>query len=228
MRQISVVMQKNFQYRPPAEPWLEVMHQDDDILVLNKQSGLLSVKGKDPDHADCLEARAVGDFPSATVVHRLDLDTSGVMIMALNMDAHRFLSRGFQDRKTDKTYYARVLGHPVVDSGTVDLPLKCDWPNRPKQKVDFDEGRSALTHWFVETRHDDGTTLMRLKPVTGRSHQLRVHMLEIGHPILGDRFYGQGGALDRANRLMLHAADINFYHPRTNERVTFAAPTPFD
>ncbi len=220
-------------YRPPQDPLLDIIYSDDDILVLNKPAGLLSVPGKDPAHRDCLESRAQSALPGALTVHRLDMDTSGVMVMGRSVDAHRYLSRGFQDRKTAKEYIACVMGHMKDDSGTVDKPLRCDWPNRPKQMVDMAEGRTAVTHWKVIERSDDGYTRVSLTPITGRTHQLRVHMLALGHPILGDRFYGDMADCDgvsvesRAPRLMLHALKLSFLHPRTQERVCFSADVPF-
>ena len=217
-------MPETFHYDPPANPWIAILHRDHDLLVLDKPAGLLTVAGKTPDLADCLEARVQAVYPTATIVHRLDRATSGVMVMALNPAAHRFLARGFEVRRTEKTYYAIVTGHVAEDDGTIDLPLKTDWPNRPKQKVDHEDGRTAITHWQVKERRADGHTLMKLKPVTGRSHQLRVHMRELGHPILGDAFYGDGGAADR---LMLHAAVLSFIHPASRETLRFEVKTSF-
>jgi tRNA pseudouridine32 synthase/23S rRNA pseudouridine746 synthase len=215
-----------FTYTPPTDPFLNIIHQDDDIIVLDKQAGLLSVPGKHEDHKDCLEARVQSRFEGASTIHRLDMDTSGLLVMARHKDAHRFIGYQFEHRLTSKTYIARVLGQVEKDEGSVDLPLICDWPNRPKQKVDHEMGRSALTHYRVLERNEVESRVM-LTPVTGRSHQLRVHMLELGHPILGDRFYGEGGALEMAPRLMLHAAEITIRHPNTKQMMTFKAPVPF-
>lgn len=215
-----------FEYAPPTEPYLTVLHQDDDILVLDKPSGLLTVPGKAAEHSDCLEKRAQEQFETARIVHRLDMDTSGVVIMAMNAAAHRHLGLQFERRHTKKTYIANVYGVMEDECGTVDLPLRCDWPNRPKQMVDFDEGRKATTYWKILSRSEKHTRV-ELTPITGRSHQLRVHMLALGHPILGDRFYAQGDALEMADRLCLHAQDLTIFHPNGGETMSFHAPCPF-
>ena len=219
-------MQPHLIYQPPTEPWLDVIHQDDEILVLNKPSGLLSVPGKADTHKDCLEARAQEAYPEARTVHRLDMATSGVCVMAMNAKAHRHLGLQFERRHTDKIYVARVAGILQQDKGEVDAPLICDWPNRPKQMVDWENGKSALTRWEVATREADATRV-KLFPHTGRSHQLRVHMLHIGHPILGDEFYAPPELREQADRLQLHALSLTLHHPDGGERVTFTAPCPF-
>ncbi len=213
-------------YFPSKNPYLVIVYQDDDLIVLNKPSGLLSVPGKDPKHADCLQSRVQLVFPTATVVHRLDMATSGLMVMALNKACHRELSRQFQERLTEKQYIARVYGHMAQPEGSVDLPLICDWPNRPKQKVDFDNGKPALTHYQVLAQEPEATRVL-LKPVTGRSHQLRVHMLSLQHPILGDRLYAHPKALAAAERLQLHAQWLKFTHPTTQQAIEFKADCPF-
>jgi len=215
-----------FVYAPPMEPYLSVLHLDDDLLVVDKPSGLLSVPGKAEEHSDCLEARAQECHPGARIVHRLDMDTSGVMVLAMNAAAHRHLGLQFERRKTLKTYVAEIWGHPAGDAGEVDLPLVCDWPNRPKQMVSFEHGRPALTRWQVIERRRT-TSRVRLFPHTGRSHQLRVHMLAIGHPIIGDRFYAEGDALHASVRLALHAESLELHHPTGGERVGFASKVPF-
>jgi len=215
-----------FVYAPPTDPYLDVIHQDEEILVLNKPSGLLTVPGKAAEHADCLELRAQGQFPSSRIVHRLDMDTSGVVIMAMNAEAHRHLGLQFERRHTAKTYIADVFGSVAQDQGSVDLPLRCDWPNRPMQMIDHEQGRNAQTNWRVCERHENWTR-MELTPITGRSHQLRVHMLAIGHPIMGDRFYATGEALNMADRLLLHARALTVHHPKGGERVSFEASLPF-
>ena len=217
---------ETFVYDPPMEPYLTVLHADDDLLVVDKPSGLLSVPGKAPEHADCVEARAKQQFPEARTVHRLDMDTSGVMVFALNPAAHRHLGLQFERRKVSKSYIAEVWGHPAADAGEVNLPLVCDWPNRPKQMVSFEHGRPAQTRWDVFKRKER-STLVRLSPLTGRSHQLRVHMLSLGHPILGDRFYADGEALTASPRLALHAECLTVHHPSGGERVTFSSSCPF-
>lgn len=216
---------KSFDYRPPTEPWLEVIHEDDDIVVLNKPSGLLSVAGKDPALADCLEARVKARWPSAAMAHRLDKDTSGVLVMALNKKALGHVGQEFEQRRAQKSYVARVWGEIAGESGRVDLPLATDWENKPRQRVDHERGRASVTDWVVEAR-EPGVTRVRLHPLTGRTHQLRVHMLALGHPILGDPFYATGEALAAAPRLQLHAEELAFNHPRGGW-VRFAVPPPF-
>ena len=212
------------EYNPPDVP-LEIIHQDHEILLVNKPSGLLSVPGKGPELADCLIARVQSAFPEALLVHRLDRDTSGVMIFALTPHAQRHLGLQFEKRQVQKVYVARVWGRVEEDKGAVDLPLIVDWPNRPKQHVDFENGKPAVTDWRVLKR-GDRETRMRLMPKTGRSHQLRVHMKEIGHPILGDPFYAEGEAL-AAPRLMLHAESLRLRHPDGGKGLTFKAKVPF-
>lgn len=213
-------------YDPPLDPWLDILFVDDDILVLNKPAGLLSVPGRTEEKKDCLATRAQAEFTGARTVHRLDMETSGVIVMARHMDALRNLGLQFELRKTDKIYEARVHGHLEADEGEVDLPLAFDYPNRPKQMVCHDTGRHALTRYKVIEREADATRVA-LYPVTGRSHQLRVHMLSLGHPILGDNLYATGAALEAAPRLQLHAKSLSFAHPETAEMLTFEAPVPF-
>ncbi len=220
-----------FFYAPPREPYLSVLHEDSDILVLSKPSGLLHVPGKPPEHADCLERRARESYPSVMTIHRLDKDTSGVVVMGLNRKAHAHISQQFETRRTRKTYVARVWGHVSADSGHVDLPIACDWPNRPRQMIDRENGRPAQTGWEVLERetiaHGMTATRLRLLPATGRSHQLRVHMLSLGHPILGDNFYAHPPALAAASRLQLHAETLTFEHPSGGHACTFTVPCPF-
>lgn len=214
-------------YQPPTKPYLKILFQDEDILVLEKPSGLLSVRGRAPQHFDSLQTRVQTVYPTASVVHRLDMATSGIMLMALSKDVNSNLSRQFQQRDVDKTYIARVYGTHIPDSGSVDLPLICDWPNRPKQKVDHEQGKPSLTHYHCLHR-DQYSALMELKPVTGRSHQLRVHMQAIGHPILGDRLYANEPALAASERLLLHAHSISFNHPTTGQRIAFESNHGFN
>jgi tRNA pseudouridine32 synthase / 23S rRNA pseudouridine746 synthase len=183
------------------------------------------VPGKGEHLADCLIARVQKAFPTALLVHRLDRDTSGVMIFALTPHAQRHLGLQFEKRQAKKVYLARVWGEMAEKTGTVDLPLIVDWPNRPRQKVDHAEGRppSPTGAWCGS---EDGTTRVRLYPHTGRSHQLRVHMAEIGHPILGDPFYATGPARD-APRLMLHSESLRIRHPDGGAGMSFSSRAPF-
>lgn len=212
------------EYTPPDEP-LDILHQDHQIVVANKPSGLLSVPGRGAHLADCLLTRVQRAFPDALLVHRLDRDTSGVMVFALTAHAQRHLGRQFEERKTKKHYVAEVWGQVAEKTGTVDLPLIVDWPNRPRQMVCHDTGKPAVTDWRVQ-RVGALTTRMLLMPKTGRSHQLRVHMLGIGHPIMGDPFYATGPARE-APRLMLHAKMLGISHPDGGRGMRFQAPAPF-
>lgn len=209
-------------YAPTSAP-LRVIYRDLDLLVLDKPTGLLTVPGKGSHLADCLEARARAAWPEARIVHRLDRDTSGVIVLAMTAAAQRHLGLQFERRKVTKTYDALVAGEIAGEGGEIDLPLACDWPNRPLQQVDHVNGRKAVTRWRV-TGRDEAVTRVRLEPLTGRSHQLRVHMRELGHPILGDPLYGDGS---RALRLMLHATSLGLHHPADGTRVLFEAPAPF-
>lgn len=216
----------DFIYNPPKTPWLDIVYRDDDMVVVNKQSGLLTVPGRLPEHQDCLQNRVLSVLPTATIVHRLDMATSGILVLALNKASHVEISRQFEKRETQKQYLARVYGAVKDEQGEVDLPLRCDWPNRPKQMVDHEKGKKAKTLWRVLARESE-TTLMELTPITGRSHQLRVHMLELGHPIIGDRLYAHDMALALSRRLQLHANTLTLTHPVTKEQMTFSAPCPF-
>ncbi|KZY06538.1 MULTISPECIES: RluA family pseudouridine synthase [unclassified Sulfitobacter] len=212
------------QYDPPDVP-LSVLHEDADVLLVDKPSGLLSVPGKGPELADCLLSRVQVAFPDALLVHRLDRDTSGVMIFALTPHAQRHLGLQFEKRMTKKTYVARVWGVPADKTGTVDLPLIVDWPNRPRQMVCHETGKPAQTDWRVIKAEGD-TARVRLHPRTGRSHQLRVHMLALGHPILGDPFYAEGPARDYP-RLMLHSQELRFNHPQGGHSTKVRSKAPF-
>lgn len=210
-------------YAPPGDP-PQILHEDDELLLAVKPAGLLSVPGRGPALADCLIARLQARGP-ALLVHRLDRDTSGVMVFARTRAAQRHLGLQFEHRRPRKSYVARVSGEMAQESGRVDLPMIVDWPNRPRQKVDFEAGRAARTDWTVEAR-GAGETRVRLSPLTGRSHQLRVHMLELGHPILGDTLYATGAAAAHP-RMMLHAEVLELHHPDGGRWLRFEAPAPF-
>ena len=201
-----------FTYNPPADNGLDIIHCDEDILVLSKPANLLSVPGKDAEHHDSLETRVLAEFPQARIVHRLDRGTSGIFIMALNPQAHRHLGLQFEKRQTAKCYIALVAGLIEENEGTIELPLRTDWYNKPKQMVDKALGREAITHWQVLERMEN-TSRVLLRPRTGRTHQLRVHMAELGHPILGDTFYGGEANAEAASRLMLHSQSLEIHHP---------------
>ena len=212
-------------YRPPNDP-IEILQSDDHYLIVNKPAGLLSVAGKSEGMEDCLESRVQAIHPNARIIHRLDLATSGVMVMALNAKAHRHIGLQFERRHVQKTYTALVWGDVQGGTGHIDLPLICDWPNRPLQKVDFETGKKAQTDWQV-TQRKNGNTHLTLHPKTGRSHQLRVHLNEIGHPILGDPLYAHEQAYKATDRLMLHARALAFYHPEGGKWMKYTVKTAF-
>ena len=212
------------EYCPPVAP-LSVLYDDAELLVVDKPSGLLSVPGKGKHLSDCLISRVQMVWPHALLVHRLDRDTSGVMVFGLTSHAQRFLSKQFELRAAKKVYIARVWGRLTPKAGRVDLPLIVDWPNRPKQHVDIDKGKPAVTDWRV-IRDSETESRVRLMPKTGRSHQLRVHMLALGHPILGDPFYAEGLARN-FERLMLHSEELKIKHPDIGKMMRFRKPSPF-
>ncbi len=254
---------------------LDLLYRDDALLIANKPAGLLAVPGRGPDKQDCLSARLQSAFPDALVVHRLDMSTSGLMVFARGAEMQSRLSKLFQERKVEKRYVAVVAGGLTQNQGEVDLPLICDWPNRPLQKIDAENGKPSLTRYrllchegpvraepdgttshstkpasgqvagYVEAcstpapspfdpstssgqaelrANGPGNTRVELEPVTGRTHQLRVHMAAIGHPILGDALYGDAGS---APRLLLHASSLSFTHPASGEPLNFASSPPF-
>lgn len=210
-------------YRPSQGP-LEILYEDRDICVVNKPCGLLSVPGRGPDLADSVLSRIRGSHPQAQAVHRLDLGTSGVLAIATRRKAEAALRQQFQNRRIRKVYLALAEGVMSTSSGRIDLPLVCDWPNRPRQKVCFQTGKSALTLYEVISRRED-MSLVRLFPHTGRSHQLRVHLAALGHPIAGDNLYGSDPL--PSVRLMLHASQLGLFHPYSGDWLVFTAPCPF-
>jgi len=197
---------------------------DDDLLVAEKPAGLLSVPGRSVENRDCVVSRLQREYPDVLTVHRLDQVTSGLMLYARSKPMQAALSMQFEQRRVGKGYEALVEGLLADDVGEITLPLICDWPNRPKQKVDFELGKPALTRWQVLSR-DAATrrTRVALQPLTGRSHQLRLHLASIGHPIVGDVMYGA----QPAPRVCLHACALQFSHPRTGQALTFVSPCPF-
>ena len=222
-------MPSTFDYKPPTDPWIDIVYEDDRLIVCNKPSGLLTVPGKDISLADCLEARvqaAHPQYPATKVVHRLDKDTSGLLVIAFDKPALAALGTQFEHRKVEKYYIARVWGDVAGETGTIDLPLATDWENKPRQRVDFDNGRAAKTEWQVLAR-EGGITRVKLTPLTGRTHQLRVHMKALGYPIVGDIFYAPPEALHAASRLQLHAEMLGFAHPTTGEFHRYMSPAPF-
>lgn len=200
--------------------------RDERFVVFEKPSGLLSVPGIGPEKADCLASRAAAAVPGARIVHRLDRDTSGVIVLALDAEAHRALSIQFQERRTGKRYVAVVAGRMRDDAGTIDAAIRKDLDRPPRQLIDPEQGRPSVTHYRVLERGADRTRV-ELRPVTGRSHQLRIHLESIGHPILGDDLYGDAASGAAAPRLLLHATELRFAHPETGAPVQVASPVPF-
>lgn len=213
-------------YTPPITPFLTILYEDEDIVVVNKPSGLLSVPGKAVAHRDSVWTRLAFACPGIRVVHRLDMATSGLLVFARNKTAQAALQRQFEQRTVSKHYVAKVAGHLPANHGAIELPMRCDWPNRPRQMVDFRHGRHALTFYHVIGRDEVGD-IVRLEPYTGRSHQLRVHMQALGTPIRGDKFYADAAAFAAADRLLLHAELLAFYHPTTQQRLSFTCPAEF-
>lgn len=201
---------------------MQFLYSDEHLLVVVKPAGLLSVPGRGADKQDCVLSEIHETYPDALIVHRLDMATSGLMVLARNVNAHRNLSNQFARREVDKSYIAIVHGIIGADEGQINAPLITDWPNRPKQMVDFDIGKPSQTQFKVISR-DVKTTRVELVPITGRTHQLRVHMLSIGHPICGDALYFE----DEYPRLMLHAQFLQFTHPKTGETLGFASEPDF-
>ena len=208
---------------------LVVIYEDEALLVLDKPSGLLSVPGRGEDKQDCLSARAQARFPHALIVHRLDMATSGLMILAKGPGVQRALNEAFSSRQVKKTYTAVVDGLLPTSADewqTIDLPIMVDWPNRPLRIIDHDLGKPSQTRWRVLSQ-DHKTTRVELEPITGRSHQLRVHLLAIGHPILGDALYASPAVQAQAPRLLLHACALELRHPTSDQVLRFASKPPF-
>lgn len=210
------------------EAQAEIVYFDAAIVVVNKPSGLLSVPGRGHDKQDCVARRLQTEFPDALTVHRLDMHTSGLLVLARGKEMQRRLSIQFASRQIDKRYLAVVVGELPVASGKIDLPLSADWPNRPRQKVDALAGKPSLTRYQVIS-HDvaANTSRLALIPETGRTHQLRVHLQALGHPIIGDALYGDATSSAGAQRLLLHADHLAFGHPEHGERLSFLCPAPF-
>lgn len=215
---------------------LQVVHADDTLIVLDKPAGLLAVPGRGPDKQDCLSSRAQARWPDALVVHRLDMSTSGLVVMARGIDAQRALSRAFAERAVHKRYTAVVAGrlHSPRSDGdwnVIDLPLMADWPNRPRSIVSAERGKPSVTHWRLAPQtpgpHAGITTRLELEPVTGRTHQLRVHLQALGHPILGDALYASPEQQALAGRLLLHADTLALAHPLSGEWLSWHSPCPF-
>ena len=218
----------NFCYTPPVDTGLDILYQDELLIAVNKPSGLLSVPGRGADKQDCMITRTQQRFTDALTVHRLDMETSGILLFARNKTVHRLLSRAFQEREVEKQYTAVIAGALEREVGEVNLPLICDWPNRPRQKVDHEVGKPSLTR-YQRLSYDAvlDATRVALSPVTGRSHQLRVHMLSLGHAILGDPLYAPPDVKAKAARLQLHANKMLIQHPVSGEPLQLYSEPPF-
>lgn len=215
-------------YKPPAHTQLHILYQDDQLIILNKPAGLLSVPGRGEDKQDCMLSRLQLEFPTALTVHRLDMPTSGILVFALNKEIQASLSSLFETRQIQKKYIAKIFGQPANIKGTIHQPLMTDWPNRPKQKIDYKNGKPSTTHYQFLCSDKSGNSTVELKPVTGRSHQLRVHMSSLGHPILGDELYGTQQSRSASYRLMLHAQEIEFIHPGTHKKINIVCVEDFN
>lgn len=217
-----------FAYIPPPNDGLDISYVDPALLVVNKPSGLLSVPGRGDDKQDCLARRVQAAFPEARIVHRLDLHTSGLLIMARGSPMQRQLSRLFAARRIEKRYLAVVEGALPAGNGIIELPLLADWPRRPRQKVDFVAGKPARTRYrLLQYDPVDDASRVALWPETGRTHQLRVHLQAIGHPIVGDTLYGSRAAALPKTRLLLHADYLSLPHPLGGHCLCIASPPPF-
>jgi tRNA pseudouridine32 synthase/23S rRNA pseudouridine746 synthase len=203
-----------------------VLFQDDDIIIVDKDPDLLSVPGRGPEKLDSVFHRLTLSFDEVHIVHRLDMATSGIMVFARHKDALRHLQQQFQNRQTEKSYQAIVAGLLTPTTGAINLPMRCDWPNRPKQMVCYEYGKKSLTRWRVMDYYKNSTRV-ELIPITGRSHQLRIHCNALNHPILGDNLYGTAESQTATEQLCLHAQSLTFTHPSTLQRLTFSSLPPF-
>lgn len=218
------------EYNPPTDPYLDIVYRDNHILVLNKPSGLLSVPGNRPEYFDSAMTRVAEKYGFTEPAHRLDMATSGILLFALSKAAEKELKRQFREREPKKHYVALVygkLGEQVGDVGTMNFPLVCDWENRPRQKICYERGKKAITHYEVLAHYPNNTTRVKLTPITGRSHQLRLHCLALGHPIIGDKFYAHPLAKSLSLRLALHAESLSITHPISGEEMAFSVGAAF-
>lgn len=216
------------QYNPPAHDSLKILYQDASLLVVDKPAGLLSVPGRGESKQDCLLSRVQAEFPDALIVHRLDMGTSGIMLLAFGKAMERALSILFQTRNVHKRYVALVTGQLQQACGEINLPLMTDWPNRPRQMVSLEQGKPSLTRYRVlDYDVSMNASRVELEPVTGRSHQLRVHLQALGHPILGDELYASAAVYAQSARLLLHATFIEFPHPLTSRQIAVESKAPF-
>lgn len=216
-------------YKPPLHNGLDILYRDTYLIAVNKPSGLLSVPGRGDDKQDCMISRIQLEYPDALTIHRLDMETSGILLVARSKQSQREMGKLFEKRQVEKTYIAVVEGELNETSGEINLSLSADWPNRPRQKVDMENGKTARTH-FQKQHYDPNTQTTRviLTPTTGRSHQLRVHMAAMGHAIAGDRLYSINKHRHKYTRLLLHATKMRFIHPHTGEKILIECRETFD
>lgn len=219
-------LDNDFVYAPPCAP-LNIIYEDDNLVVIDKPAGLLSVMGRLPEHQDSAYLRILEKHPTAKVTHRLDMATSGILMFAKHREAEVAISKMFQARTIKKNYIALVKGH-LTGTGSIEAPLIGDWPNRPKQKVDFEQGKPAKTlYQHLDYKAEEDYSRILLEPITGRSHQLRVHLAHIGHPITGDKLYHPEPTRSRLNRMALHASYLAFEHPMQGGFLELTSPIPF-
>jgi len=214
-------------YTPPKHEGLDILFKDDYLIAINKPSGLLSVPGRGTNKQDCMIGRVLLEYPSALVIHRLDMSTSGIILFALNKSVQKLMGRLFETRKINKQYIAKVHGSLKNQTGLIDQPLITDWNNRPKQKIDYNNGKPSQTKYKLNYVDSNNNSFVELFPITGRSHQLRVHMSSIGHAILGDELYGTTQTKTASSRLLLHAQKIDFIHPMTNNKINIYCQESF-
>jgi len=214
-------------YSPPEHITLDILYQDMNLIILNKPSGLLSVPGRGIDKQDCMLSRLQVEYPDALVIHRLDMPTSGIIMFALNKEMQKAMGHLFEKKLIYKQYIAKVHGVLKESKGIVNQPLITDWENRPKQKIDYKNGKASQTKYTLISTTNDNNSLLKLEPVTGRSHQLRVHMSSIGHAILGDELYGTLKTRNESPRLLLHAERISFNDPLNKNKIDVHCPVEF-
>lgn len=220
--------EKPYYIVPHCAKEAKILYEDEALLIVDKPDLLLSVPGRAPENKDCLITRLQKTHPTASIVHRLDLDTSGLMIIPLQKEVHSHISRQFQERQVKKEYIAVVYGDLKMNKGEINFPLTADWPNRPKQIVDYGRGKAALTHYEVIERDPKRpATRVLLRPTTGRTHQLRLHFKAIHHPILGCDMYAHDEALNMSERLLLHARSLSFTHPLSDQIMTHSCEAEF-
>lgn len=220
-------LSRDWPYAPPPDEGLQIIYRDEHLIAIDKPAGLLSVPGRGADLQDCVLHRVQKRWAQALLVHRLDEATSGLLLFALSPAVQKSLNTAFEARQILKIYHAWVHGSQMPEQGVIDAPIAVDWPSRPMRKIDFEAGQSAITHFELLSKNERlAHILCRLEPETGRTHQLRVHLQHIGHPIVGDKLYGQPS--DTAQRMMLHASALQFQHPIDAQRsMNLECPPPF-